>query len=160
MKKVKQVLAVLMAMALLCGFTAFGVSAADAEPAQLTDAQFAELMGYMPAVLSLAAVELALQRVPGWLNWAVFAKGSSWAAMEAELQAELKKAADYDHETYIGWLLSGEIMEHGVETLAYGKVLAEKGPDIIKKHCVFYIGWLVDGMLFVSGFTGGLPLFA
>jgi len=157
MKKAKQFLAVLMAMALLCGFAAFGVSAA--EPAELTDAQMEELRGYMLVVYPIGAVELALSFVPGWLNWAVFEKGSSYAVMEAELIAELEKVG-VDYETFIGWLLAGEIMEHVVETLAYNKVMAEKGPAIVKKHCKFYVDWTLDCMVWVNKISGGLPLFA
>ncbi|MDR2686884.1 MAG: hypothetical protein LBB75_03970 [Oscillospiraceae bacterium] len=165
MKKAKRVLAVLMATALLCGFAALGVSAADAkEPAQLTDAQMEELAGYMQITLPIAILEAGLQRVPGWLNWAVFANGSSYAAMEADLQAELKKAG-LDYDKLIEWLLAGEIEAHGVEVLAHNKVLAGKGPDIVKKHCAFYIDWLLDCFIWASKISGGIsggvaPLFA
>ena len=159
MKKVKKGLAVLMAMALLCGFMALGVSAADAEPAQLTETQMAELMGYMRVSVPFAVLEAVLQRVPRWLSWAVFAKGSSFEAMEAELKAELKKAG-LDVDKYFEWLASGDIMEHAAETLIGNKVIAEKGPGIVKKHCAIYIGWLFDRFIWVNGLTGRLPLFA
>jgi len=159
MKKVKQGLAVLMAMAMLCGFMAFGVSAADAEPAQLTQAQMGELMGYARTVLSIAVLELALQRVPGWLNWAVFAKGSSYAAMEAELQAELAKTG-IDVGEFFEMVLVGDVLEYGEEILTYNKVLAEKGPAIVKKHCAFYVGWALDCLIWANGLAGGLPVFA
>ena len=158
MKKVKKGLAVLTAMALLCGFMALGVSAA-AEPVPLTDAQMAELAGYLQVNLPIAVLEQALGRVPRWLNWAVFAKGSSYAAMEAELQAELKKVG-IDYEEFLGWLLEGEILEHGQAVLTYNKVMAEKGPGIVKKHCAFYIGWLLDCLTWANKLSGGLPLFA
>jgi hypothetical protein len=159
MKKAKRILAALMAAALLCGFMAFGVSAADAKSAPLTDAQVKELLGYANAVLPIAALELGLQRVPGWLNWAVFAKGSSYAAMEAELKAELKKAG-LDPEKVIGWVLNDEIADHGKEVLAYNKVMAEKGPAIVKKHCAFYVDWMFDCLTWAARLSGGLPLFA
>ncbi|MCL2299741.1 MAG: hypothetical protein FWC27_06295 [Firmicutes bacterium] len=153
MKKAKRVLAVLMAAALLCGFAAFGASAADKkEPAPLTQAQAEQLMGYLEVVLPLAVLEQLLQRVPGWMNWAVFSKGSSYAAMEAELKAELKKAG-LSYDEVVGWVLKGESAAHGKEALAYNKVMAEKAPDIVKKHCAFYIDWLFDGMIWANSFA-------
>ena len=153
MKKAKRILAVLLAMAMLCGFAAFGAGAADAkEPAEvqlLTDAQLEELMGYLQITLPMAALELALQRVPGWLNWAVFAKGSSYAAMEAELRAALKKTG-IDYDEFLERALEGDFLAMGQEALAYNKVMAEKGPDIVKKHCAFYIDWTLDCLLFVG----------
>ena len=160
MQKAKRILAVLLAMAMLCGFAAIGVSAADAAaPALLTDAQMEELAGYLQITIPIAVLELALQRVPGWLSWAVFAKGSSFETLEADLKAALKKAG-IDFDEFVGWLLAGDIMAHGEEALAYNKVLAEKGPAIVKKHCASYIGWLFDGLIWVSGIAGVLPLFA
>ena len=157
MKKAKRILAVLLAMAMLCGFTMIGVSAAEEAP--LTEAQLTELTSYMRIVMPFAVLETALLRVPGWLNWAVFTDGSSFAALQAEILAELKKAG-VDFDEYMEWLLAGEIGEHGQTTLAYNKVYAEKGPDIFKKHCAFYIDWLIEAMLFFTGATGIVPLFA
>ena len=160
MQKTKRILAVLLAMAMLCGFMVIGVSAADAEePALLTDAQMQELQGYIRIVIPIAVLELVLQRVPKWLNWTVFAKGSSYATLEAGLRAELEKA-DLDIDELWGWLLTGDILTHGEETIAFSKVLAEKGPDIVKKHCRFYIGWLFDGLVWANGIVGIVPLFA
>jgi len=162
MKKAKRILAVLLAMAMLSGFAAFGVSAQDSVaplPIVVPDEQLAELQGYMRIVIPLAVLENALRRVPGWLNWAVFEKGSSYEAVESDLLAALKKAG-INYEEVLEWLIAGEIMAHVKEGIAYNKVIAEKGPGIVKKHCVFYIDWLVDGYLWVNKTVGPLPLFA
>ena len=162
MQKAKRILAVLLAMAMLCGFAAFGVSAAEEEPFPLpviiSDEQMVELQGYMKIVIPIAILELALQRVPRWLNWAVFARGSSYAAFEADLRAELEKTG-IGYDEYLEWLLTGDIMAHWEETLAFAKALAEKGPDIIKKHCAFYIGWWFDCLTWIIGPVGIMPLF-
>jgi len=160
MQKTKRILSVLLAMAMLCGFMMIGVSAADAaEPTLPTDAQMKELQGYMRIVIPIAILELALQRVPKWLNWAAFAKGSSYATLEAELIAELKKAG-LDYGEVVEWILAGDFLGHLDDALAYNKVIAGKGPGIIKKHCAFYIGWLMDGLVWANGIAGTVPLFA
>ena len=157
MTKLKKTLAVLLAMAMLCGFAALGVSAA--EPATLTDAQMAELRGYLRTNLPLAAMEQVLARVPRWLNWAVFSNGSSYAAMQAELQAELKKAG-VDVDKLLDTLFAGDILDHGKDVLTANKALADKYPGIMKKHGAFYIGWILDCMIWTNGLAGRLPLFA
>ena len=176
MTKLKKTLAVLLAMALLCGFAALGVSAANATqpalteaqvmemimellPASPTNAQLAEMRRYLPTIISIAIVESFLQRVPRWLNWAVFTNGSSFVAMQAELIKELDKTG-ISFDDYTEWLLSGEIMNRWQESLTYGKALAEKGPGIMKNHTAFYIGWWLDSMLWFNRLAGRLPLFA
>ena len=79
--------------------------------------------------------------------------------MEAELKKELGKTG-IEFDDYVEWLISGEIVNRGQETLAYSKVLAEKGPDIVKKHCAGYIGWILDCMIWANGLAGGRLVFA
>ncbi|MDR0531803.1 MAG: hypothetical protein LBG83_07060 [Oscillospiraceae bacterium] len=147
MKQAKRVLAILLTLALFCGALAVGAFAADAKkkeaPKPLTAAQAKELAGYIPANLPLAIVELAVGRLPKWLNWLAFSKGSSYLMMEDELKAELKKAG-CSYDDLMEWIFTGDLETHLPELVKYNKVLAEKGYDIAKKHCVFYIDWYLD----------------
>jgi len=144
MKQAKKILAILMAMAMLCGFAAIGVSAAEetAVEAVATEQQLKDLRGYMKVVYPMAILERALGRVPGFLKWTAFSKGSSFAAMEADLKAELKKA-NIDADQFIKWIKEDKLDQYSAEVVLYNKVMAEKGPAIFKKHCVFYIDWIV-----------------
>jgi len=144
MKQAKKMLAVLLALAVLCGFAAIGASASEetAVEAVATEQQLKDLRGYMKVVYPMAILERALGRVPGFLKWTAFSKGSSFAAMEADLGAELKKV-NLDMDKFIKWEKEGKLDKYSAEAVLYNKVMAEKGPAIVKKHCVFYVDWIV-----------------
>ena len=150
MKMAKRSLAVLMAVAMLCGFMAFGVSAQEAAP---TDAQMEELFGYLETGVAVSVMITFLYRVPRWLGWAVFSIGSSYEKLEAELAAELAKAGVSSDDVQ-AWMDTGEMETHFDDVLAYSKVMAEQGSALIKKHGVFYVDWIFDALL---SFGGLLP---
>jgi len=150
MKQAKRMLAVLLAMAMLCGFMAIGAFAAEKTTAAATEEQVKELKSYMKIVLPIAVLEAGLGRVPNFLKWTAFSKGSSFEAMEDELKAELKKA-NLDYDDFLKWIKDGTAGEHVDEVLLGNKIFAEKAPAIVKKHCAFYIDWAMDILVWVNG---------
>ncbi|MCL2494894.1 MAG: hypothetical protein FWE98_04470 [Oscillospiraceae bacterium] len=162
MKTTKRILSTLLALLLLLAVLSPVASAA--RPLSPMNAQLVKLLQSQGIVITVSVLEASLARVPLWLNWAVFAKGSSYEAMDAELQAELDKAG-LDLDALLEWQLAGELEQHEKEVLAFYFIMLEKGPEIIKKHCVFYIDWLFDGLvwsygLMARGLIRVMPLFA
>ena len=143
MKQAKKILAVLLAMMVLCGFAAIGASAAEtAVEAVATEQELKDLKGYAKVVIPLAVIEAALKRVPGFMKWSAFVKGSSYDAIQADLRAELKKA-NISPEDMLKYMQDGTIEKYSKEVVTYNKIMAEKAPAIFKKHCVFYVDWMV-----------------
>jgi len=165
MKKAKRILAALLTMVMFCGVAAIGVSAAEeitpaainVEAKDMTKDQLKELRYYLKTGVPAAALEVALRRVPRWLRWAVFSKGSTFEDVQADLKAEFEKEK-IDYGEFVKWIREGKTAEHSKEILRGNKVIAEKGPAIFKKHCVFYIDWIVDIIVWINGISIARPL--
>ena len=165
MKKTKRMLAVLLTMTMVCGFAAIGAFAEEEivpvainfEAADLTEDQTRALRYYLKTGVPVAVLEFALGRVPRWLKWAAFSGDSSFEDIQAELKAELQKE-DIDYDALMQWIRKGKRAENTAELLAGVKVIAEKGPAILKKHCVFYIDWTLDIIVWFNGLSIAKPL--
>ena len=156
----KKVLAVLLAMAMLCGFAAVGavaepvtadfnaamteaITAAAAEELQTWEEYQKELEESKKNVRALEELTSLLYTVPPFLKWTLFSWGCSVESMDADMKAELEKE-NFHIEDFLKWAEDGALFEHLDDILAYSKVQNEKYPEVIKKNCVFYVDWYVD----------------
>ena len=159
MKQAKKMLAVLLAMTMLCGFAATGASAAKPITVDFSAAvaeeiaaansvmdvikQLDELEAVQKNVRALSVLSDLLYTVPPFLKWMVFSWGCSADSIWEDLEAELAKENLYDDDIE-KWMDEGTFIEHLEEIIVYFRTLNEKYPEVLKRNCVFYIDWYVN----------------
>ena len=163
MRQAKKVLAVLLAMAMLCGVAAIGVFAAKPitaaefstamaeeiaaadiwEDIKRLEEQQKELEDAQKVTRALDKLVAVLVDIPPFLKWTVFSWGCSIESMNADLEAEMAKENFY-FDDILKWMDDGTFLEHMDDLIAYCRAQDKKLPEVIKKNCVFYVDWYIN----------------
>jgi len=159
MKRAKKMLAVVLAMAMLCGAAAIGASAAKPITADFSVAmaeeiaaansvmdvvkQLEELEAVQKNLRALSKLTDLLYTAPPLVTWVLFSMGHSVETLEADLKAEMANENLY-RDDIEQWVEEGVFIEHLDDIIVYYRVLNEKYPEVLKRHCEFYVDWYIN----------------